>query len=142
MWRVGTIRHMCGKNRGGDGVRNWFDVNLMIMEINEKNTLFFLGMIRGCRVVLCVIYLKDFLSYLKITLYPLRRYVCYGWMGWRQHFSWKAVHVIYCCSLLDNIFLSLASLISRHGMLITMKGTLTKGYIISWCSWNMINLWL
>jgi len=45
---------------------------------------FFFGMIYGCRVVLCVIYLEDFLSYLKITLYHLRRCVYYGWMGWRR----------------------------------------------------------
>jgi len=49
---------------------------------------------------------------------------------------------IYFCSLLDNIVLRLASFISRHVMLITVKSTLTKKYIIRWCRWNMINLWL
>ena len=56
------------------GIRNWFDDNLMIVESNEKNTPFF-AMIRGCRVVLCVIYLEELLSYIKITLCHLKRYV-------------------------------------------------------------------
>jgi hypothetical protein len=49
------------------GIINWFDDNLMIVERNEKNTPFF-AMICGCRVVLCVIYLEEFFSYIKITL--------------------------------------------------------------------------
>jgi hypothetical protein len=50
------------------GIRNWFDDNLMIVESDEKNTPFFFAMIRDCRVVLCVIYLEELLSYIKITL--------------------------------------------------------------------------
>lgn len=49
-----------------------------------RKILLFFAMIRGCRVVLCVIYLEELLSYIKITLSHLRRYVGYGWMEWRR----------------------------------------------------------